>query len=188
MDRAARLGAQRPHLARRVRTLERRQVYHADGRIQRQALLVVLILRVASAAARASAPTWSTPGRPCRNRRSDVSSRVASCRAATSPPNGLERVALTASVYDGPEIPRLGRYSNARFVLGVTNFPGTAGHGGSQVDDFLVRLSHLLQTRSRATMAEYVIVLGIITVTLIFALGALGGSVTGALGRVTSDL
>ena len=42
------------------------------------ALAVVLILRVASAAARASAPTWSTPGRPCRNRRSDASSRVTS--------------------------------------------------------------------------------------------------------------
>src|SRR3954447_24669802 len=30
-----------------------------------QALLVVLIERVPSAAARASQPTWSTPGRPC---------------------------------------------------------------------------------------------------------------------------
>ena len=70
-----------------------------------QALLVVLMLRVASAAARASAPTWSTPGRPCRNRRSVVSSRVASCRAATSPPNGLESAMLTASVYEQPESP-----------------------------------------------------------------------------------
>ena len=38
------------------------------------AFAVVLMLRVASAAARASAPTWSTPGRPCRNRRSEASS------------------------------------------------------------------------------------------------------------------
>ena len=70
-----------------------------------QALLVVLMLRVARPAARASAPTWSTPGRPCRNRRSVVSSRVASCRAATSPPNGLERAMLTASVYEQPGSP-----------------------------------------------------------------------------------
>ena len=56
------------------------------------------------------------------------------------------------------------------------------------MDDFLVRL-YIFCRRDRAqTMAEYVIVLGIITVTLILALGALGGSVTGALGRVTSDL
>src|ERR1700760_4258455 len=34
-------------------------------------LAVVLIDRLASMAARASAPTWSTPGRPCRNPRSE---------------------------------------------------------------------------------------------------------------------
>src|SRR3954447_8264584 len=33
------------------------------------ALAVVLIDRVPSCAARASAPTWSTPGSPCRNAR-----------------------------------------------------------------------------------------------------------------------
>ena len=43
-----------------------------------QAFAVVLMLRVASAAARPSAPTWSTPGNPCRNRRSDPLSRVTS--------------------------------------------------------------------------------------------------------------
>ena len=37
------------------------------------ALAVVLIERVPSPAARASAPTWSTPGRPCRKRRSEAS-------------------------------------------------------------------------------------------------------------------
>ena len=40
------------------------------------ALAVVLMLRVASPAARPSAPTWSTPGRPCRKRRSVALSRV----------------------------------------------------------------------------------------------------------------
>ena len=47
------------------------------------ALAVVLIDRVDRVAARASAPTWSTPGRPCRNRRSEASEAVMS---ATSGP------------------------------------------------------------------------------------------------------
>ena len=58
-----------------------------------QALLVVLMLRVASPAARASAPTWSTPGRPCRKRRSDASSRVTS-RSVIASPKWLLRVAI----------------------------------------------------------------------------------------------
>ena len=42
------------------------------------AFAVVLIERVPSPAARASAPTWSTPGRPCRNRLNVSSLRVMS--------------------------------------------------------------------------------------------------------------
>src|SRR3954469_1449964 len=42
------------------------------------ALEVVLIERVPSVAARASAPTWSTPGSPCRNRRNVASEAVTS--------------------------------------------------------------------------------------------------------------
>ena len=42
------------------------------------ALAVVLMDRVASIAARASAPTWSTPGNPCRNARSVASDLVTS--------------------------------------------------------------------------------------------------------------
>src|SRR5215213_2832015 len=42
------------------------------------ALDVVLIERVPSAAVRASAPTWSTPGRPCRNARKAASDAVTS--------------------------------------------------------------------------------------------------------------
>ena len=40
------------------------------ARSSANALAVVLIDRVASVAARASTPTWSTPGSPWRNRRS----------------------------------------------------------------------------------------------------------------------
>src|SRR4051812_6207261 len=43
-----------------------------------QALAVVLIDRVPSTAARASAPTWSTPGSPCRKARNAESDRVTS--------------------------------------------------------------------------------------------------------------
>jgi hypothetical protein len=45
---------------------------------------VVLIDRVARVAALASAPTWSTPGRPCRKRRNEVSVAVISDRRAPS--------------------------------------------------------------------------------------------------------
>ena len=46
-------------------------------------LAVVLIDRVPRVAARASAPTWSTPGRPWRNRRSEASERVISEKSQT---------------------------------------------------------------------------------------------------------
>ena len=52
----------------------------------------------------------------------------------------------------------------------------------------LARLHDRLREERGQTMAEYVVVLGIISVTILLALGALGGSVSDALGRVTSDL
>ena len=52
------------------------------ARSMAKAFDVVLIDRVDSAAARASAPTWSTPGRPCRKRRSAASERVTSASDA----------------------------------------------------------------------------------------------------------
>ena len=53
----------------------------------------------------------------------------------------------------------------------------------------LTRMYVLCQTRERGqTMAEYVVVLGIISVGILLAMTALGGSVSGALGKVTSDL
>ena len=56
-----------------------------------QAFAVVLMLRVASVAARASAPTWSTPGSPCRNRRSAASSPSASAARSPAPERGAGR-------------------------------------------------------------------------------------------------
>jgi Flp pilus assembly pilin Flp len=53
----------------------------------------------------------------------------------------------------------------------------------------LTRLYVLLDGRERGqTMAEYVVVLGIISVGILVAMGALGGSVSGALGKVSADL
>lgn len=53
----------------------------------------------------------------------------------------------------------------------------------------LARLHVALNDRERGqTMAEYAIVLGIISVTILVALGALSGSIGGAIGKVTSDL
>src|SRR4051812_10035170 len=50
------------------------------ARSSAHALAVVLMDRVPRDAARASAPTWSTPGRPWRNRRRDASDAKASAR------------------------------------------------------------------------------------------------------------
>jgi hypothetical protein len=55
----------------------------ATARSSAQALAEVLIERVASVAARASAPTWSTPGRPCRKRASAASEAVISAVSGT---------------------------------------------------------------------------------------------------------
>ena len=62
------------------------------ARSSAQALAVVLIERVASPATRSLAPTSSTPGRPCRNRRS-APSRMASASSA-----GRVAVAMAESV------------------------------------------------------------------------------------------
>jgi Flp pilus assembly pilin Flp len=56
------------------------------------------------------------------------------------------------------------------------------------VNEILIRLYVLCQRERGQTMAEYVVVLGIISVAILVALGALSGSVSGAIGRVSSDL
>lgn len=57
------------------------------------------------------------------------------------------------------------------------------------MNGIFVRLYVLYQHRERGqTMAEYVVVLGIISVTLLLALSALSGSIRGEFSRVTSDI
>ena len=54
---------------------------------------------------------------------------------------------------------------------------------------FFIRLFILYQQRERGqTMAEYVVVLAVISVALLLALGALSGAIGARLGRVTSDI
>src|SRR5262245_17947266 len=61
------------------------------ARSRANCLAVVLIDRVARPAARASTPTWSTPGRPCMKRRSVAADAVTSARSLA--------VAVTRSGY-----------------------------------------------------------------------------------------
>lgn len=56
------------------------------------------------------------------------------------------------------------------------------------MNDFFVRLYMLYRRDTGQTMAEYAVVLGIISITLVLALTALSGSVSAALDRVTADL
>ena len=57
------------------------------------------------------------------------------------------------------------------------------------MNEVLIRLYALHGRRDRGqTMAEYVVVLGIISVAMLLALTALGGSISGSLGRVSSRI
>jgi Flp pilus assembly pilin Flp len=48
---------------------------------------------------------------------------------------------------------------------------------------------YLLMQRERGqTMAEYAVVLAVIAIGIFVALGSLRGSISGALGKVTSDI
>jgi Flp pilus assembly pilin Flp len=56
------------------------------------------------------------------------------------------------------------------------------------VNDFILR-TYILCKRDRGqTMAEYAVVLGIITAAILLALGLIAGSVSGALGSVSSKI
>ena len=56
------------------------------------------------------------------------------------------------------------------------------------MNGIFVRLYVLYQRERGQTMAEYVVVLAIISVTLLLALSALSGSIRGEFSRVTSDI
>ena len=90
---AQRLGGERPDLAGGVRALQRGQVDHADREVDRPRLGGGLDGAGAELAARCSAPTWSTPGRPCRKARRGLrSSQFGQVRPPTSlSPSDLSR-------------------------------------------------------------------------------------------------
>ena len=89
------------------------------------ALAVVLIERVPRPAARASAPTWSTPGSPCRKRRSEASERVTSeRRCALSGPS--RRASTLRQCCHHPSIGlarQHGRQSQRRALVEVETVP-----------------------------------------------------------------
>ena len=59
----------------------------------------------------------------------------------------------------------------------------------SHVNDCFTRLYvQLLRQERGQTMAEYVVVLGIISITILVALGALSGAIGGQLSRVAGDI
>ena len=54
--------------------------------------------------------------------------------------------------------------------------------------EWSIRLYLALQRDRGQTMAEYAVVLAVIAIGIFIALGALRGSISGALGKVTSDI
>lgn len=52
----------------------------------------------------------------------------------------------------------------------------------------IVKLYVSLQRERGQTMAEYAVVLAVIAIGIFVALGTLKGSISGALGKVTSDI
>jgi Flp pilus assembly pilin Flp len=85
-------------------------------------------------------------------------------------------------------IPRLSVGRTAGFVLRVTIVPGTAALGGTQVNVFILR-TYMLSRRDRGqTMAEYAIVLAVITIGILVGIGLLSGAVQGALSSTASKI
>ena len=56
------------------------------------------------------------------------------------------------------------------------------------LQDTSIKLYLMLQRDRGQTMAEYAVVLAVIAIGIFVALGSLRGSITGALGKVTSDI
>ncbi len=54
--------------------------------------------------------------------------------------------------------------------------------------EWSIRLYLALRRDRGQTMAEYAVVLAVIVIGIFVALGALRGSISGALGKVTSDI
>jgi Flp pilus assembly pilin Flp len=54
--------------------------------------------------------------------------------------------------------------------------------------NILARLDALVRRESGQTMAEYAVVLAVIAISIFVALGALGGSINGALDTITAQI
>jgi Flp pilus assembly pilin Flp len=77
---------------------------------------------------------------------------------------------------------------HARFVLNVTIIRALPHSGGSHVNDFFARLRLRIFDERGQTMAEYTIVLAVITIGIIIGIALLSGSVAGALNSASSKI
>jgi Flp pilus assembly pilin Flp len=71
-------------------------------------------------------------------------------------------------------------------VFSVTIIRALPHSGGSHVNDFFARLRIMIQYDRGQTMAEYAIVLAVITIGIIVGIGLLSGAVQGALSSTSS--
>jgi Flp pilus assembly pilin Flp len=71
-------------------------------------------------------------------------------------------------------------------VLGVTIIRALPHSGGAHVNDFFARLQITIRHQRGQTMAEYAIVLAVITIAIVVGIGLLSGAVQGALSATSS--
>jgi len=77
---------------------------------------------------------------------------------------------------------------NVDFVLGVTIIRALPHSGGAHVNDFFARLQIMIRHQRGQTMAEYAIVLAVITIAIVVGIGLLSGAVQGALSATSSKI
>jgi Flp pilus assembly pilin Flp len=73
-------------------------------------------------------------------------------------------------------------------VLGVTIIRALPHSGGAHVNDFFARLQITIRHQRGQTMAEYAIVLAVITIAIVVGIGLLSGAVQGALSATSSKI
>jgi Flp pilus assembly pilin Flp len=85
-------------------------------------------------------------------------------------------------------IPHPGVGRGVDFAFSVMIIRAWPHSGGSHVNDFIARLRLLIRDDRGQTMAEYTIVLAVITIGIIVGIGLLSGSVQGALSATASKI
>jgi Flp pilus assembly pilin Flp len=76
----------------------------------------------------------------------------------------------------------------ADFVLSVTMIRALPHSGGLHVNDFFARLRSMIRHDRGQTMAEYAIVLAVITIAIVIGIALISGAVQGALNSTSSKI